>query len=235
MMAAAGFMLAACFLAAAGPYTDRLSPDELRHIRTVAVISALGGSFQFERVPDGPFAWLAPPDSRFLEISDWGLDPLIARTVTTSLAKRVKVETIAYKPADFSTWNASLLKHAALDLNGDPGIDAYVLVLRDWRSDAIGGSAHRLGGLGLYRNDGRYGVYACFRVVVVDALTGTILASRAAVMPNGALPWLPAAPELWPKTPDHLTETQGTALATDEKKLIDATLLPTLLQLNLTR
>jgi hypothetical protein len=237
-IAAAGFALAAIFLGAAGPYTDRLAPDQLRHIKTVAVISSLGNSFQFERVPDAPFAWLAPPDSRFLETSDWKIDPLVTHTVTAGLARRFKVETIAYKPADFSTWSAMLLTRATLDLNGDPGIDAYVLVLRDWRRDAIGGSVHQLGGLGLYRKDGarpKYGVFACYRVVVVDALTGAMLASRAARFPNGALPWVQANADLWPKTPNNLSDAQRTTLAADEKALIDATLLPTLIQMNLTR
>lgn len=233
--AAAGFVLAAILLGAAGP---RLAPEQLRHIRTVAVISALGNSFQFERVPDTPFEWLHPPDSHFLETSDWGIDPLVEKMLTENLAKRFKVETIAYKPAEFATWNAELLRRAALDLNGDPGIDAYVVVLRDWRRDEIGESVHRLGGLGLYSRDGRkpkYGIYACYRVVVVDALTGAILASRAAVMPDGALPWLPADAALWPKTPNDLSEAQRSMLAADEKKLIGATLLRTLIQMNLTR
>jgi hypothetical protein len=227
--------LASLFLIAAGP---RLAPEQLRHFRTVAVISALGNSFQFERVPDTSFEWLHAPDSRFLETSDWGIDPLVEKTLTENLSRRFKVEPIAYRPADFSTWNATLLRRATLDLNGDPGIDAYVVVLRDWRHDEIGESVHRLGGLGLYRRDGReakYGVYASYRIVVVDALTGAVLASRAAVLSNGALPWLPAGAALWPKTPNDLSGAQRSILAADEKKLVGATLLRTLIQMNLTR
>jgi hypothetical protein len=227
--------LASILLGAAGP---RLAPEELRHIRTVAVISALGNSFQFERVPDSAFEWLHAPDARFLETSDWQIDPLVTKALTEYLSKRFKVEPVAYKPADFATWNALLLRRATLDLNGDPGIDAYVIVLRDWRHDEIGDSVHRLGGLGLYRRDGRkpkYGVYACYRIVVVDALTGAVFASRAAVTPDGALPWLPADAALWPKTPNDLSEAQRSILAADEKKLVGATLLPTLIQMNLTR
>ena len=234
-IAAATLCLASVVLAAAGP---RLAPEQLRHIRTVAVISSLGNSFQFERVPDSAFEWLHAPDSRFLETSDWQIDPLVAKTLRENLSKRFKVEAIAYKPADFATWNAALLRRATLDLNGDPGIDAYVIVLRDWRRDEIGDSVHRLGGLGLYRRDGRkskYGIYACYRIVVVDALTGAMLASRAAVQPDGAMPWLPADAALWPKTPNDLSDAQRSALAADEKKLIGATLLRTLIQMNLTR
>src|SRR5208337_2467011 len=71
--AAAAALLAAAALAAAGPYTTRLSPQDLHHIKTVAVIPVLGNSFLFRHVKNSPFEWLGPPDSHFLEISDWGL------------------------------------------------------------------------------------------------------------------------------------------------------------------
>jgi hypothetical protein len=233
-------LLIALFLCASGPYTSRLSPPDLRNIRTVAVISALGNSFVFEHVPATPFAPLAPPDSKFLEVSDWALDPLIMKEVSAALAKRFTVKQIVFRPADFSTWDNSLLKEAALDLNGDPAIDAYVLILRDWHWDEIGYGTHALGGLGFYRKDrpgwpSRYGVFASYRIVVVDALTGDTLASREALLPNKSLPWLPADAALWPKTPNDLTEAQRATLLADERKLVDATLLRTLIQMNLTR
>ena len=129
---------------------------------------------------------LAPPDSKFLEISDWALDPLIMKEASAALAKRFTVKQIVFRPADFSTWDYSLLKDAALDLNGDPAIDAYVLIparLALGRDQFT--ALHALGGLGLYRRDkpngqSKYGVFASYRIVVVDALTGDTLASREA-------------------------------------------------------
>jgi hypothetical protein len=230
-------LLAAFFLSASGPYTARLSPQDLRGIRTVAVISALGNTFLFQRVPKGTFTSLAPPDSQFLEISDWSLDPMIEKTVSAALARYFTVKPIVFRRADFSAWDYSNLKHATLDLNGDPAIDAYVLVLRDWRADEIDYSVHALGGLGLYRKDDptKVGVFASYRIVVIDALTGETIASRAALLPNGKLPWLPLSAALWPATPNALTETQRTTLDAALTKLIDATLLRTLVQMNLTR
>ncbi|HUO91605.1 MAG TPA: hypothetical protein VMU22_01730 [Rhizomicrobium sp.] len=224
-------------LGASGPYTARLSPQDLRTIRTVAVISALGNTFLFEHIPEGKFSALGPPDSHFLEISDWSVDPMIEKTVAAALARRFTVEPIAYRPADFSTWDYSNLKRASLDLNGDPAIDAYVLILRDWRSDEIDYSVHALGGLGLYRNDRatKLGVFASYRIVVVDALTGDTIASRAALLANDKLPWVPVPAPLWPKTPNDLTEAQRATLKADETKLIDATLLPTLAAMKLAR
>jgi len=237
---AIGIWFAALLLGASGPYTTRLSPLDYRTIKTVAVISALGNTFLFERVPDKTFAWLGPPDSHFLEISDWRIDPSIEKTVSTALAGRFTVKPIVFRPADFSTWDYSNLKSAALGLNGDPAIDAYVLILRDWRPDAIGYSVHWLGGLGLYRKDRmnghpKVGVFASYRIVVVDALTGDTIASRPALLPNDKLPWLPVGPTLWPKTPNDMTNAQRAELSTAETKLIEATLLPTLAAMRLAR
>jgi hypothetical protein len=233
-----GVLIAAVLLCAAGPYTAKLSPPDLRRIHTVAVISALGSTFLFQHVRNTQLEWLGPPDSHYLEISDWALDQKIARDVTAALEKRFVVKPIAFESANFSSWNERLLRQASLDLNGDPAIDAYVLVLRDWHYDLIGHSVHELCGLGLYRRDGnaaRYGVFAGYRVVVVDALTGDIIASREALTRDGKLPWAPVDPALWPKTQNDLTPAQRATLVADETGLLDATLVQTLQQLNLVR
>jgi hypothetical protein len=235
---AAGFMLAALSLSAANAHPGRLSPQQLHRIKTVAVISALGGSFLFEHVRANALEWLGPPDSHFLEISDWNFDPRIEAVTTKALSARFVVKPIFFQPADFSTWDDWLLKRNTLALNGDPAIDAYVLILRDWQGDEIGRSVHALGGLGLYRRDGaktKFGVFASYRIVVVDALTGRTIASRRAMLPNGRLPWLPATSGLWPKTQNDMTEAQRATLVGDETRLIDETLLPALAQMNLTR
>jgi len=236
----AGMTLLSLLLSASGPYTTRFSVLNYRTIKTVAVISALGDTFLFERISAKDFEWLGPPDSHFLEISDWAIDPAVTQTVSAALAKRFTVKPIVFRPADFSTWDYSNLKTATLGLNGDPAIDAYVLILRDWRPDEIGYSVHWLGGLGLYRKErpsGRpkTGVFASYRIVVVDALTGDTIISRAAQLPNNALPWLPEDAALWPKTQNDLTDAQRATLSAAETKLIDATLLRTLVQMNLTR
>jgi len=226
----------AALSAAAGPNSARLDDDDARRIHTVAVISDVGHSFQFEHVRDRSGEWFGPPDAHFLEVSDWDLDTRITEDLSAALAARFAVRTVAFVPADFSSWDYSLLRSATLNLNADPAIDAYVLVLRDWRGDEIGGSVHDVGGLGLYRRDrARHAiaVYACYRIVVVDALSGQTLASRAALMPDGTLPWLPVGASLWPRTQNDLTAVQAATLARLETRLIDATLLPTAAALGL--
>jgi len=230
-------LLCAFALSASGPYRTQLSAQDLRHIRTVAVISAVGSSFAFEHVRNRELEWLGPPDSHFLEISDWELDPLITNEVTAALKPRFAIKPVAFESADFSSWNIWLLKRAALGLNGDPDIDAYVFILRDRQSDAIGFSIHALDGLGLYRNDSAAGVtvYACYRLVVVNAYTGETIASRRGLLSNGAAPTISAKPDLWPHTQNDLTEAQRRTILADEKNLIEATLLRTLKEMNLSR
>lgn len=237
-MRIAAALLSLILLSGAGSTKDQTTARDISRIRTIAVIPALGSTFQFEHVTAKPLEFLGPPDARFLEISDWGLDEKISREVSAALETRFTIKPIVFQSADFSSWNGSLLKHASLDLNGDPAIDAYVFILRDWRRDEIGHSVHALGGLGLYRRDGaraRYGVYACYRIIVVDALTGDIIASRAALFPHDQLPWIKAGPDLWPATPDALDAVQRDRLQEIETRLIEMTLRPTLAALGLTR
>ena len=230
-------LLLALGLSASGPYMGSLSPPDLARIRTVAIISAVGQSFAFERVKPSAFEWFAPPDTRYLEISDWKLDDDITRQVTTLLPKSVTVKNVFFERADFGTWNYSILRQNIFKLNGDPGIDAYVLILRDWHYDAIGHSVHDLQGLGLYRRDAdgnAEGIYASYRIVVIDANTGAIFASREAVMPDGSLPWMQTPSSLWPKTPNDLTDAQQKTLAADLALLIGKTLPRTLAAIKLT-
>lgn len=226
-------LLLALGLTGSGPYMGTLSPPDLARIRTVAIISAIGESFAFERVRPSAFEWFAPPDTRYLEISDWKIDDDVTRQVSALLSKRVAIKKVFFERADFGTWNYAILRQNIFKLNGDPGIDAYILILRDWHYDAIGHSVHDLQGFGLYRRDSTSGevpngVYASYRIVIIDANTGAIFASRAAEMPDGSLPWMETPASLWPKTPNDLTDAQQKSLATDLALLIGKTLPRTL-------
>jgi hypothetical protein len=232
-------LLLALGLSASGPYMGALSPPDLARIRTVAIISAVGESFAFERVHSSTFEWFAPPDAHYLEISDWKIDDDVTRAVTAILSKRVTIKKVFFQRVDFGTWNYAILRQNIFKLNGDPGIDAYILILRDWHYDAIGNSVHDLQGLGLYRRDvlsgeSPEGVYASYRIVVIDANTGAIFASRAAAMPDGSLPWMKTSQSLWPKTPNDLTDAQQKSLSADLALLIGETLLRTLAAMKLT-
>ncbi len=225
-------------LGAAGVYTGALSDKDRGRIRTVAIVSAIGRTFAFEHVRNGVFEWAGPPDAHYLEISDWGLDDTVTREIAAKLSQHFTVKKVVFQPADFGTWDSSTLKQRVFGLNGDPDIDAYILVLRDWRHDEIGNSVHDVNGLGLYRRDmaegpPREGLFAAYRIVAIDANTGDIFASRPALTPDGALPWMQTPPTLWPRTQNDLTDAQKAALQTGVTRLIDETLLRTLTEMNL--
>ncbi len=215
-----------------------LKPAHLE-IKSIGIIAAVGDTCVFEHVTDRPFQWIGPPEAGFLEISDWGIDDEVTKTVAAALGPAYRTQSIAIEHQDFDAWtyNSLVLGIHELPLPEVP-VDAYLLILRDWYGDAIGGSNHQLGGLGLYRRDlkgrgARYGVFAAYRLVLMEPNAGAILASRAARLPNGELPWLPAPPALWPRTQNDLSDAQRRTLRTDFLNLIGAALPGTLRQIGL--
>jgi hypothetical protein len=221
-------------LAAAGPYTDHLSPHT--NIKTVAIISAIGETFMFEHVRNSSFEWTSPPETSFLEISDWGIDDLVTREAAAALSKSFSVKPATFEEADFDTWTwPTLIRNIrALPLPVDD-IDAYVVILRDWRGDEIGNSVHQVAGVGMYRRDvsgaPRLGVFASCRIVIVDAHSYDIIASRPVLANGGKLPWSPVPTSAWPMTENDLTDAQKTTAQSDLTKLVDETLAPALRQM----
>jgi len=188
------------------------------HIKSVGVIAALGDTCMFVHVRDTPFQWIGPPEAGFLEISDWGLDDEVAKLVETALGPRYNVQSIPIEHQDFDTWSYASLTRRVRELPVPvTPVDAYLLVLRDWHPDAIGGSDHHLVGLGLYRNDlvhgrGRYGEFAAYRLVLMEPDRGKVLASVPGILLTAEFPTLPAKPTLWPRTQNDLTDRQRETL-----------------------
>lgn len=215
------------------------APPEHRAIRSIGIIAALGDTCMFEHVRDGNFAWIAPPQASFLEISDWGIDDAVTSRIATLLGADVAVQPIAIAHQDFDTWSdASIGRHIRELPIPETPVDAYLLVLRDWRPDAIGGSDDALGGLGLYRRDfnqgrERLGVFASWRLVLADPDRGGIIASVPALLPKGRLPWLPAPRTLWPRTQNDISEIERRQLRSNFLQLIDRSLPGTLEKIGL--
>ncbi len=214
---------AAAMLSGTGP---RATPP---NIRSIGIIAALGDTCMFERVPDTAFEWIAPPRASFLEISDWGIDDEVTNTIAKQLGPHYRVQSIAIEHQDFDAWTHGSLARRIRELPiPETPVDAYLLVLRDWRHDAIGDTDHEVAGLGLYRRDRRagrrLGAFASYRLVLLDANNGDLIASRSALLPDGRLPWLPAAASFWPRTPNDLNNGQRNLLKSDFIKLIDTTL-----------
>jgi len=206
-------------------------------IRSIGVIAAIGDTCMFVHVTDRPFQWIEPPEASFLEISDWGLDDEVAKLIATALGPDYNVQPIPIERQDFDTWSYQSLTRRIRELPvPETPVDAYLLVLRDWRADAIGGSDHQLGGLGLYRREvargnARYGVFASYRLVLMEPDRGEVIASRAASLTNGHLPWLPGSPAMWPRSQNDLSGNQRELLRADFLGLIAKSLGGTLKQL----
>jgi hypothetical protein len=209
------------------------------HIRSIGIIAALGDTCMFEQIPDTRFDWLLPPKAKFLEITDWGIDDEIIRSIDNLLGPHYKMQTIAIEHQDFDSWTYDSIGRHIRELPiPETPVDAYLLVLRDWRHDAIGGTNHQVGGLGFYRRDrdghaGRFGVFASYRLVLVDADSGRLIASRPANIPHDRLPWLTTGASVWPRTPNDLTPAGKTELLADFNRLIAETLPTTLGSLGL--
>jgi hypothetical protein len=204
-------------------------------IRSIGIIAAIGDTCMFEHVTDKPFEWIGPPQASFLEISDWSIDEALTKALTASLGARYQVQSIAVEHQDFDTWTWDSLSRRIHELPvPETPVDAYLLILRDWRGDEIGNSDHQLGGLGVYRRDLRggrlrFGVFASYRLVLLDPERGSVIASRAALLPNRHLPWTLGQPALWPKTQNDLSDAQRETLQRKFLTLIDVS-LPTTLQ-----
>ena len=207
------------------------------NLRSIGIIAALGDTCMFERIPNTPLEWIAPPMARFLEISDWGIDDEIARAITARLRPHYRVQPIAVEHQDFDSWTYDSLARNIRELAiPERPVDAYLLVLRDWRHDSIGNTNHQLGGLGLYRRDphggrSRYAVFAAYRLVLLDPNSGVVIVSRPALATGGRLPWIPASPSLWPHDWSNPDDRQRSRLRADLISLIDATLPAALKQI----
>ena len=81
------------------------------------------------------FEWISPPQASFLEISDWGIDDTVTAEITKLLSARYKVQSIAIEHQDFDTWTYDTLSRRIRELPvPETPIDAYLLILRDWRA-----------------------------------------------------------------------------------------------------
>ena len=228
---ATSLLIAILVSAKAGVYTEEIPRDA--GIKTVGIISAIGHTFTFEHVCASPLQWLEPPDTSFLEISDWGLDALVTHEAVDILSKKFHVKPVSFEEADFDSWTWPNLLHRIdeLPLPIDD-IDAYIVILRDWRGDEIGKSVQQLAGLGFYRRDTpgspRLGIFASYRIVVLDARSPAIVASLAVLAHGGELPWSPATADLWPNTQNDMTDGQRKTIQVNVRRLIENTLRPAL-------
>jgi hypothetical protein len=119
-------------------------------------------------------------------IPDWRIDVHIENRVAVALAAHYAV---VQSEAEATTrgqeaWGETVVVEQVRKLPPRSEIDAYVVIARGASHDHIGDTAVDVEGLGFYHHDRAIAsidaVYAVFRIVVVDARSGRILAERDA-------------------------------------------------------
>ena len=111
---------------------------KLQAIKTVGIISAVGGEISFARAG---FTGLSNNPSQSFPIGSWGLDDLIVQQATTALNGRFQVQPLRYNRAAFAAVKDSPVAPVNL-VRGDPfkklvqaevspqGLDAYVVITK---------------------------------------------------------------------------------------------------------
>ncbi|HEY1612838.1 MAG TPA: hypothetical protein VGF97_03980 [Rhizomicrobium sp.] len=230
---AAAALTAVVTLGGAGAYTNAVPRTALAHIKSIGLIVSVGDTCMFEHTKPSALEWAAPPEASFLEISDWQIDDHVAQEVTTLLAARFQIQVVPFEHQAFDNWTYAQLSRRIREMpEPDEPVDAYLVILRDWRPDVLGPSRQEVGGLGLYRRgNSRPNLFASYRIALLDAQDGRLIATRPALSPSGDTPASLAPFGTWPRTQNELSVAQGEILKTGLTSLVDQTLVSTLNQL----
>lgn len=225
------------------PQARELVTRDGRPVKTVAVISGLGGAVVlYHAEPSVPIT-VYETSQRMMAIPYLLIDALIVRLIETAVAPRLNV---VPPPAnatgvDFGVWDARAIGAKILSLGTRDEIDAYIIACRDKRA-IESGWFQTFSGLGLYHRDALFfeitDVFAAYRIAVVNARTGEIIADREAGIETGifesALPRKRVAKSRWPGKDTPLPADQIPLLRDDLHALIDESVPWTLRELELT-
>ena len=199
-------------------------------IASVAVISAIGGSFAFA----SPHDMLHEEELVETPIADWGLDAEVERIAGTALSRKFTVKAAELDRAALA--RVVLRERTRPKIEGLPpsaDVDAYVLIVKAQR-EGTGSS-----GAGLWNQDwmGRSTyAYVNYAVMLVDARTLKVLKAALPVMgPDSgiAFPLLRVDGKLWPDgAKDHAAADKAHATIS---ALIAGSVPETLYQMGLTK
>jgi hypothetical protein len=209
-----------------------IDQNEYAGIHTVAVISAVGDSFNFEQ--EGLPVFFSGSGNPPLEISSWGIDLWVKQKVADALSSRftvtpVDIDTIALR-------RCTAPAQCAQALPPRTGIDAYVLVYKAWTPNPITGHGD-ISGLGLLYHKGLFGVgdiyaiHSIYGVAVIDARTGEVIdhgtgrTDTTDFFGTHSDPVEVAKATLWPAHPPEMTAEQQTEAKQIIIQQIDKTLM----------
>ncbi len=168
-----------CFAAVA----DELTTRDGQPIRTVAVISRLGDTILLYNTQPSVPVTVWKGDARAFAMPDFAIDARIERAIAAALTPRLTVVQLASgTTSDRSPiLDENDIPQVIAALPRRPDIDAYIVLCHDESSVEMGAflTTH---GLVLYRRwhpfDDVTGLFAFYRMILVDARTGETIANR---------------------------------------------------------
>lgn len=231
-------LLAAC--------AQPVSKEQLGQIKTIGVISAIGGELNFTTVGFTVFG----NDFKQASIDAWGIDEHVVATVTEALRWRYDVRPVTYRRSAFTSqnmdtpvgWQGPFDKRRTIQevirTEAQPqGLDAYVVVT-DFGSQ-FGTTNQGVRGLGLVKGGGigtsRVGMHALYRVIVVSGrdqkVIGQAQAESLPVTESSAFlrgPSREVGMTLWSDGLQAMSAAKQDELKAGLRSLISRSLLPTL-------
>src|SRR5882672_5117225 len=163
---------------------------KLQAVKTVGIISAVGGEMNFARAG---LTGLNNNPSQSFPIGSWGLDDLIVQQATTALNGRFQVQPVSYNRSAFAAIKDSPV--AAVNLvRGDPfkklvqtevspqGLDAYIVITK--AKSNFGGGGRKVEGIGFIT----YGtllasynpIHALYEIRVFDGTSFVVIEKKGA-------------------------------------------------------
>lgn len=173
-----------------------VSKEQLGQIKTVGVISAIGGDFNFTTVGFTVFG----NDFKQANIESWGVDDYVVAQIGEALRSRYDVRAVTYRRSAFTSqnmdtpvgWQGPFDKRRTIQevirTDAQPqGLDAYVVVT-DYGSQ-FGTTNQGVRGVGLVKGGGlgtsRVGLHVLYRVIVVSGRDQKVIGqAQAETMPD---------------------------------------------------
>ena len=148
-------------------------------IHTVGVISVIGQQATLKNV--GVMVFGNTED--IFNIDDWGIDDLVIKKISASLASRFAVKAVSYDKStfahpkhDFRALQDNSMEKLVKELPNTEGVDAWIVVSPASVQDPIIGTNQYLSGLGFISHrsilHAIVGAYAFYEIDVIDAHTG---------------------------------------------------------------
>jgi hypothetical protein len=215
-----------------------VTPEAAAKLKTIGVISLIGGSLKFEQQSLTAFS-----NEHFdYPAKQFGLDAFTADTVAKALAGRYDVRPVLFNPADFTDDKVAFNEDNALDAGEPVGavirakatpntLDAYILVTDG--SAMIGNTNQVQSGVGMRRQHRLlwhdYVTHAIYTLTVVDGHTGKVIASSS----NPAFGASEVDESYWPFDEDNIPADLAKKVAESDKKNIADSMPEALRDLNL--